>query len=105
MPHQATLRPMRATVVLGLVVLVLTGSGCGGAPADPVRAKVEQFARAAQHHYYAAICDQVLATALLERLAAAGISCPGALADALAGVRQPVLSIGKVRVQGTRAAV
>jgi hypothetical protein len=96
---------MRATVVLALLTLTLTGAGCGTTPANPVRAKVEQFAADARHHDYDAICDQVLATALLERLAAAGISCPGAVSEALSDVRQPVLSIGKVSVQGTRAAV
>jgi hypothetical protein len=69
-----------------------------------VRAKVEQFAHAAARHDYQSICDQVLATALLERLAAAGISCPAAVATALGGVAHPVLSIGKVEVRGSRAA-
>ena len=70
-----------------------------------MRTKVEQFAADARRHDYDAICDQVLATALLERLAAAGISCPGALSEALSGVSQPVLSIGKTRVQGAHAEV
>jgi hypothetical protein len=96
---------MRATAVLVLLLTATGAAGCGAAPSDPVRAKVEQFAADARQHDYAAICDQVLATALLERLAAAGISCPGALSVALNGVSQPVLSIGKIRVQGTRAAV
>ncbi len=96
---------MRLAAPLLALAAVLGAAGCGSVPADPVRTKVEQFAADARHHDYAAICDGVLATELLERLAAAGISCPGALAQVLSGVRQPVLSIGRVRVRGARAAV
>jgi hypothetical protein len=96
---------MRLTTLLAAFAVALGVTGCGSGPDAPVRAKVDEFAADARHHDYQAICDQVLATALLERLAAAGVSCPGAVSSALGGVSQPVISIGKVRVNGSRAAV
>ena len=97
-------RSVRLSVLLIALGLALTVGGCGSAPSSPVRAKIDQFAADARRHDFQAICDQVLATALLERLAAAGVSCPGAVAGALGNAAQPVISIGRVRVSGSRAA-
>jgi hypothetical protein len=92
----------RAALLLGVCAL----TGCGGAsPSEQVRAKVEQFGRAAAQRDYTQICTQVLATTLLERLAATGTSCPGLMQVALEGVQRPILSIGKIRVSGASAQV
>lgn len=92
-----------------VTVVVLAGllGGCGTPPRpqDQVRAKVEQFAHAAARRDYTEICDQVLSIALLERVAASGISCQAEMQLTLGGVSHPVLSIGRVKVSGATAAV
>jgi len=70
-----------------------------------VQSKVEQFAKAAAARDYKTICDQVLAPALLARLAAAGIPCPQAIQLGLRRVKNPTLSIGRVTVSGNNASV
>ncbi len=83
-----------------------TLGGCGGvSQQDQVRAKIAQFVSAAASRDYATICDQVLAPSLLTRLAAGGISCPQAMQIGFGGVSRPTLSIGKITVSGSRAAV
>jgi ketosteroid isomerase-like protein len=80
--------------------------GCGGASQqDQVRAKIAQFVSAAAARDYATICNQVLAPSLLTRLAAGGISCPQAMQIGFGGVSRPTLSIGKITVSGSHAAV
>lgn len=96
---------MRTATLLIVLLAGIAVSGCGQSPNEQVRSKVEQFARDAQAHDYLAICDRVLSTSLLERLAGAGVSCPGALQQSLGGVRRPVLSIGRIRIKGGRATV
>lgn len=96
---------MRTATLLAILLLGVGVSACGQSATDQVRGKVEQFAGDAGAHDYLAICDRVLSTALLERLAGAGVSCPGALQQALGGVRSPVLSIGRIEVRGPRASV
>ncbi|MDQ6745281.1 MAG: hypothetical protein M3Z27_04595 [Actinomycetota bacterium] len=91
-----------------VTVVVLAGllGGCGTAsPQDQVRAKVDQFAHAAARRDYTEICAQVLSVALLERVAATGISCQETMRLALGGVSNPVLSIGRIKVSGATAAV
>jgi hypothetical protein len=80
--------------------------GCGGpSQQDQVRSKVEQFVSAAAGRDYATICNQVLAPSLLIRLAVGGISCPQAMQIGFGGVTRPTLSIGKITVSGSHAAV
>jgi hypothetical protein len=94
---------MRAVAGILLLCCACVLGGCGTSASDQVRAKVEQFVKAAADKDYTTICNQVLAPSLLERLSAAGVSCPEAMQLALGGVRSPTISIGKVRVNGKRA--
>jgi hypothetical protein len=96
------MRPARA---LASVVVLCALGGCGGTDKDQVRAKVEQFARAAASKDYNTICSDVLAPVLLERLAAGGISCERAMRIGLGGVRSPSVSIGPITVSGSTASV
>ena len=81
-------------------------AGCGDAgPSDEeqVRATVSAFGRASAAHDYPALCDRLLAPALVESVQARGLSCEAALERALAGVQDPRLAIGEIRVDGDRA--
>jgi hypothetical protein len=78
-------------------------SGCGASDHDQVQAKVEQFLHATATKDYRTLCNQVLAPSLLERLAAGGIPCEQAMQIGLGGVQGPILSIGRILVNGQRA--
>jgi hypothetical protein len=82
---------------------VLVLAGCGSSASDQVRAEVERLSQAAAARAYGTICGQILAPSLVAHLVSNGISCPEALRLALSGVRNPVLSVGKVIVRGPRA--
>jgi hypothetical protein len=86
-----------------LVMLVLGAAGCGASASDQVRAEVEQLSQAAADRDYGTICGQILAPSLVAHLVSNGIPCPEALRLALSGVRNPVVSVGKVIVRGSRA--
>jgi hypothetical protein len=80
--------------------------GCGGqSPRDQVTSKIQQFVTAAADRNYATICNQVLAPALLTRLAVGGVSCPQAMQIGFGAVSRPTLSIGKITVSGSHASV
>jgi hypothetical protein len=93
-----------ARCLAAAVVIALWLAGCSSARGQ-VRAKVVQFAGAVAHHDYRALCGDVLAPALLERISSLGAGCEEALSVALAGVRQPELAIGAILVRGSHATV
>jgi hypothetical protein len=96
------MRLARVTVILGVAWAL---GGCGASERDQVQAKVEQFVKAAAGKDYRTICDRVLATSLLERLAAGGLGCEQAMQIAFGGVDRPTLSIGRITVSGSTASV
>jgi hypothetical protein len=97
-------RRRAAAGLAAAVAIALALAGCGSVRGQ-VRSKVEQFVGAVAHHDYRTLCDQVLAHALIERIAALGASCEEALSLALASVREPGLAIGAIVVRRARATV
>lgn len=94
---------MRVAAAAMAAGVVLCLSACGASDRDQIAAKVMQLAQAVGQHDYATICDQVLAPSLTAHLAENGIPCRRALKIALTGVQQPVVSIGRIVVRGSRA--
>jgi hypothetical protein len=94
---------MRAAVGLVILGSACALSGCGASQRDEVQAKVQQFARATANRDYRTICEQVLAPALLEHLAGAGLPCQQAMQIFVSSVQDPTLSIGSISVKGHRA--
>jgi predicted small lipoprotein YifL len=91
--------------ILAAIALLLV-AGCGEqgpTPEEQVRAKVVEFGRATADKDYQAICDRILAAALIERLKRIGLPCEVALQQSLGEVRDPRLTIGRVDVQGESA--
>jgi hypothetical protein len=78
-------------------------AGCGAGAQDQVRAKVDQFLGAIAAHNYRTLCSQVLAPSLLARLKGSGITCEQAMRISLANVHDPILSIGRITVNGSSA--
>jgi Putative lumazine-binding len=80
--------------------------GCGErgpTPEEQVRSAVAEFGRATAAKDYQALCDRILAPSLVEEVRAIGLPCEVALRQGLGDVRDPQLTIGRVRVNGERA--
>jgi hypothetical protein len=88
------------------VVLLLLVAGCGDqgpTPEEQVRSTVAEFGRATAAKDYQALCDRILAPDLVEEVKSIGLPCEVALRQGLGDVRDPKLTIGRVRVDGERA--
>jgi hypothetical protein len=94
------MRLARGIVLLGAAYAL---AGCGSSAHDEVQAKVEQFAHATAHRDYAALCGEVLAPALVQRLSDAGVSCQQAMKLFVQSVRNPTLSVARITVKGHTA--
>jgi hypothetical protein len=94
---------MRLRVAAIAAGLVMALAGCAGSDRDQITAKVQQFAQSVGNHDYQTICDQVLAPSLLAHLVGNGIPCVQAIRIGLQGVQQPVISIGRINLRGSRA--
>jgi hypothetical protein len=94
-----------ALVAATAVVAAITFAGCGASARDQVQAKVEQFVQATAGHDYKTLCNQVLGPELLTRLSAGGIGCEQAMAISLGRVHAPIVSIGRITVDGSKAQV
>jgi hypothetical protein len=100
------LRPVATRPALLAVCAALAASGCGeSGPSDEerIRAALDGFARATAARDYAALCDRVLAPALVGTLEQIGLPCEMALEKAFEDVRDPRISVGAVTVQDGRA--
>jgi hypothetical protein len=78
-------------------------SGCGASAQGQVQSKVNQFLGAIAAHNYRTLCSEVLAPSLLARLKGGGITCEQAMRISLEDVHDPILSIGRITVNGSRA--
>jgi hypothetical protein len=89
-----------------LALLLLAGCGdAGPTPEEQVRSTVTEFGRATLAKDYQALCDEILAPALVEQVTSIGLPCEAALKRGLGAVRDPRLTIGTVRVDGEKASV
>jgi hypothetical protein len=93
---------------------MVTGlAACGGSterkPPTPaqdraaVRGALVKLEAATATHDYATMCNQVLARALVQRVASAGLPCESALKLGLHAVQQPHLTVASIKVTGNRA--
>ncbi|HWE33488.1 MAG TPA: hypothetical protein VG410_08390 [Solirubrobacteraceae bacterium] len=97
------MRRIRATSLGAAAALVLALAGCGQSAHDAVQSKVQQFVQATAAHDYRTLCTEVLGPALLARLRAGGVPCEQAMSIALGRVHAPILSVGRITVDGDRA--
>ncbi len=98
------LRAVRRLIV-ALLVLGATLSGCGGGPSDTerVQATVEAFGRATAAKDYQRMCDDLLAPKLVSEVEQSGLPCEVALRQGLGDVKAPTLTIGRIEVRGDDA--
>jgi hypothetical protein len=98
------LRPVRS-LAPALVLLVLVGCGdAGPTPEEQVRTTVGDFGRATAAKDYRALCEDLLAPQLVDKVTQVGLPCEAALRRGLGRVKDPHLTIGRVQVDGDRAA-
>ncbi len=90
----------RVTVLVGCACVL---AGCGSSPRQEVEAKVQQFAHATASKDYRALCNEVLAPAVVAHLTAAGLNCRQAMKIFTSSVQNPTISIKHVTVDGATA--
>jgi hypothetical protein len=96
---------MHSAVAAMAICAGLVTAGCDGSARDQIRSTVEQLAQAAGARDYTTICQQILAPSLVAHLVRNQISCEQAMRVSLSGVRNPVISIGKITISGKHASV
>jgi hypothetical protein len=97
------LRPVRPLAPV-LVLALLAGCGdTGPTPEQQVRTTVSDFGRATAAKDYKTLCDRILAPKLIEDVTSIGLPCEAALEKGLANVKDPRLTIGRVRIDGDEA--
>ncbi len=94
---------MRPARVILLLCSAYALAGCGASAHQQVEAKVQQFAHATANKDYAALCNEVLAPALVAHLTAAGLTCQQAMRIFVSSVQNPTISISKITVKGSTA--
>jgi len=90
--------------LLLLALCVLVGCGDSG-PSDEeqIRSTLTAFGRATGERDYAALCERILAPALVETVERIGLPCEQALAKGFEDVREPQLSVGAVTIKDDTA--
>ncbi len=99
---------MRRRVACLLLASALVAPGCGedeATPAEQARSTAEAFGKAVAAKDYAALCDRLFGREILDSLQNINLPCRTAMERAFGGLREPKLTIGKVRVSGERASV
>ena len=95
---------MRAAVAVLLAAALLAGCGDSG-PTDEeqVRQVVTELGRATAAKDYQALCDRILAPSLVADVKQIGLPCEVALQQGLADVKDPKITIGRIKVTKDKA--
>ena len=99
----APLRPGAALAVLLAFGLAGCGEEAKPAPDAEVRATLVKLEQATAAKDYRTLCTEVLAPELVDQVASIGLPCEQALQRGFKDVREPRLTVGRIRVTGERA--
>ena len=80
-------RPSGLAVLAALAAVSLAAAGCGKSDQQQVRDTLKRYEQATARQDYDALCNKVLARALIDRLAQVGLPCDQALRIGLGSVR------------------
>jgi hypothetical protein len=79
-------------------------AGCGGAGNEQqVRDTLKRFQKATASQDYHTLCTKLLARVVIDKLRSIGLPCEVALQTGLGSVRQPKLTVTRVKVRGSTA--
>jgi ketosteroid isomerase-like protein len=105
-------RPRRRLLALGCLAVLAGGAvaGCGAdteasEDEDAVRQVVLRFGEATRARDWQTICDELFTSNLVAKVEAIGLPCETALEKGFEDVRNPVLVVRDVGVNGSRALV
>jgi pantothenate kinase len=87
----------RALAAAGLAA-ALAGCGSGPSAQEQVRDTLDELGRATAAKDYQALCDEVFAPKLVEKLQQVGLPCEIAMQRSFEDVQNPRLTIGKITV-------
>lgn len=96
----------RSRFLLLALALAAPLTGCGSRePSDEekVRTMLASLAEATAAKDYQRLCDEIFARELLRGISEIGLPCEVAMRNALDGVEDPRLTVGRVSVDGERA--
>jgi hypothetical protein len=94
---------MRRTLAAFVLAVALAGCGAGPSDEEKVRQTLDDFGKATSSKDYQALCDHILAPALIEKLKQVGLPCEVALQQSLGDVKDPRIAIGKITVKDNLA--
>jgi len=99
-------KPLIVVCVLIFAVLVVAVIALKPAPnsAQEVRSTLDRYAAATREKDYQTLCDDLYASALVERIRSAGLPCEVALKTGLEDRQNPQLTVQAVEVSGDQAA-
>jgi hypothetical protein len=87
----------RALAAAGLAA-ALAGCGSGPSAQEQVRDTLDELGRATAAKDYQALCDEVFAPKLVEKLQQVGLPCEIAMQRSFEDVQNPRLTIGRITV-------
>jgi Putative lumazine-binding len=95
----------RTSAVLAVAAAAgLLVAGCGKSDDEKVRDTLARFEQATAKKDYETLCDDVLSSAVVQRIRAVGLPCPLALQRSVfATVLQPSIDVEQVKVRGDTA--
>jgi hypothetical protein len=88
----------RALAAAALTAAVMAGCGSGPSAQEQVRETLDELGRATSAKDFQALCDEVFAPKLVEKLQQVGLPCEIAMQRSFEDVQNPRLTIGKITV-------
>ena len=102
-----TLRGKARVVVYGVIAIAVVALVVILKPApndeQKVRDTLDEYAKASREKDYQKLCDDLLASELVERIRSAGLPCEVALRTGLEGRNNPTLTVTGLEVNGDQA--
>jgi hypothetical protein len=96
-------RSLCLAAAVGVTAAAIGGCGGGSGDGAAVRDTLARLGEATAAHDYHALCTRILAPALVQSVAATGLSCEVALKTGLGAVKEPRLEVSNVAVKGSEA--
>ncbi|MDQ3849616.1 MAG: nuclear transport factor 2 family protein [Actinomycetota bacterium] len=94
---------MRPAILVLLVAVAVPLAGCGKSDEEQVRGALAQYAAATREKDYQRLCDDLLASQLVQSVRSLGLPCEAVLRHSLGQVSHPTLTVSSVQVAENQA--